>query len=441
MRLWDAGTSEAAGRLAQVQDVLEHLWETAPKDQPIFVRNARWLIPLAQSPTTDELAGYFAVAEQIAKSFSEEDRNEILRAGIRMAGGHLRTQLRHVSLKRGVSFDDRSVVSSTRTSNALDVAMLIQSLVPILEAYEFACDSGFNQKRLDLAATICQGISPDPELFLNRLDLLGPYSMIEYLFITTDGDGDGQVVYTPMGQRHIQRLQKYEDLIRRLRKPLLEDCPRFRPVDGVYSPYGVIFGYSYNLIEHMALKSLRPDIETHFSLEDVFTEGDADKRAWVSGWRKLPHIKPEVTKLFEYPQQFAEDIFARIEQALQQGVSDSEKNAAVHTGLLFILPADGPNTDSPAWQIPDLPPEYIRSSDQQFAASRNTASYNESDLSHSRLEGEFLVSYKSTGGWVAISKDALTEVLGAGQDVKLVGLPPAAAEVVKGMCRDLVVTE
>ena len=33
-------------------------------------------------------------------------------------------------------------------------------------------------------------------------------------------------------------------------------------------------------------------------------------RAWVSGWRKLPHLKPEVVKLFDYPQQFAEDMGA-----------------------------------------------------------------------------------------------------------------------------------
>ena len=58
------------------------------------------------------------------------------------------------------------------------------------------------EKRLELAAAICQGVSPDPELFLNRLDLLGPYSMIEHLFIATDPDG--HVVYTPMGRRHVR---------------------------------------------------------------------------------------------------------------------------------------------------------------------------------------------------------------------------------------------
>ena len=48
---------------------------------------------------------------------------------------------------------------------------------------------------------ICQGVSPDPELFLNRVEVLGACSMIEHLFIATDRDG--QVNYTPIGRRHV----------------------------------------------------------------------------------------------------------------------------------------------------------------------------------------------------------------------------------------------
>jgi hypothetical protein len=50
-----------------------------------------------------------------------------------------------------------------------------------------------------------------------------------------------------------------------------------------------------------------------------------------------------------------------------------------------------------------------------------------------------VISYKTPGGWVAISKSILTEVLGAGRDVKIAGVPPAAAEALKLMCRDLAV--
>jgi hypothetical protein len=430
MRLWDAGAPGAPDRLSQIQSVLDHLWKTTPSDHPVLVRDARWLIPVAQSPTTNELAGYFEVAEQIEETLSEGNRIEILKAGVRMAGGHLRSQLRHVSMKKGVSLDENSLVLSTRKSNALDLALLIQGLVPLLEAYEQAMQNGNDGQRLDFADSIFQGISPDPELFLNRLDLLGPYSMIEHLFIT---DHDGHAVYTPMGQRHVQLLREYEARIRRLSKPLFDDCHHFRPVVGTYSPYGVLYGFSSNLFEHMALKTIQLDAVTRFSLEDVFTDGESDKLAWVSGWRRLPHIKPEMAKLFEYPQQFAEDIFARIEQELRRRVSDAEANAAAQTGRLFILPDDDLQADSPAHskvsQIPDLPAKYIRPADV----------HDETQLLHERQEGEFVLSYKTSGGWVAVSKDILTEVLGAGHDVKIAGLPRAAAEELKLMCPNLVI--
>jgi hypothetical protein len=438
MRLWDAGSSSAGDRLSQVQGVLDQLWNSTPADQPVLVRDARWLIQMAQSPATDDLGAYFEVAEQI-EALSEEDRIEIHKAGVRMAAGHLRSQIRHYSIKKAVSLDEKSLVLSTRTSNALDFALLIQDLVPLLEAYERAWHSDDGQKRLELADAICQGISSDPELFLNRVELLGAYSMIEHLFITTDRDG--HAVYTPMGWRHVQLLQEYEARIGRVSKPLYDDCPHFRPVAGAYSPYGILYGFSSDLIEHMVLKASQPDAGTHFSLEDVFIDGDATtgKLAWVNGWRKLPHIKPEVAKLFDYPQQFAEDIFDRIEQALRRRVSGGEANAVVQTGRLFILPVDDLQTDSKASLIPDLPVRYIGSSDMQIVAAHKADAYDEPHLLSDRREGKCVLSYQTPGGWVAITKAILTEVLGEGRDVKIVGLPPVAAGVLKLMCPNLVI--
>ena len=439
MRLWDAGSSSAGDRLSHVQGVLDQLWTTTPADQPVFVRDARWLIQMAQSPATDELGAYFEAAEQIAETLSEEDRIAIHKAGARMAAGHLRSQIHYYSTKKAVPLDDESLVLSTRNTNALDFALLIQDLVPLLAAYEHAWHSEDGQTRLELAGAICQGISPDPELFLNRVELLGAYSMIEHLFITTDRDG--HVVYTPMGRRHVQLLQEYEARIGRVSKPLYDDCPHFRPVAGAYSPYGVLYGFSSDLMEHMALKTLQPDAVTHFGLEDVFVGGDAntDKLAWVSGWRKLPHITREVEKLFDYPRQFAEDIFDRIEHALRRRVSGGEANAGVQTGRLFILPGDHLQADSKASLIPDLPARYIGSSDMQMVAAHKADSLDEPHLLSDRREGKCVLSYKTPGGWVAITKAILTEVLGAGRDVKIVGLPPAAIGVLKLMCPSLVV--
>ena len=74
MRLWDDGLGSAGDRLSQVQGLLDQLWTSTPADQPVLLRDARWLIQMAQSPATDQLGAYFDVAEKVAASLSEVDR-------------------------------------------------------------------------------------------------------------------------------------------------------------------------------------------------------------------------------------------------------------------------------------------------------------------------------------------------------------------------------
>ena len=446
MRLWDEGPSSARGRLAEIQGVLDELWRSSPADQPVIVRDARWLIPLAQSLITDELAPYFEVAQQVTETLPEADVLEIQKAHVRMLGGHLTSQIRYYCTKDGVSIDEHSVVLRTRTSNALDFALLVQGLVGLLKAYDRALQSGDERMRLDMAGAICQGISADPELFLNRVDLLSAYSMIEHVFIATEAKQEareGHVVYSPLGQRHVQLLKEYGALIDRLIKPLRDDFPRFRPVDGGCSPYGVIFGLPSHLIEHMALKALQHDAETRFSLEDVFDDGDtsAAKLAWVNGWRKLPHIDREVQRLYDYPQQFAEDVYDRIESELRRRDSNAKACDGSRTGRLYIVSGDDPETDSKASAIPELPARYFGSSDRQIVAAHKAEPYDRAQLLAGRREGHFLVSYETPGGWIALKKDLLTEVLGAGRDARIVGLPLDAAQVLRLMCTDLVMPE
>src|SRR5690606_41854924 len=135
-----------------------------------------------------------------------------------------------------------------------------------------------------------------------------------------------------------------------------------------YSPYGVLFGHAPGLVEHIALKPLQPDAVTRFSLEDAFSAGGADKLGWVSGWRKLPHVDPEVAKLYDYPQRFAETIFARVEHALRRR-AEGEPNGARRTGRLFILPDDASHTGSKAAALPELPIRYVVSSDERVVAA------------------------------------------------------------------------
>jgi hypothetical protein len=191
-------------------------------------------------------------------------------------------------------------------------------------------------------------------------------------------------------------------------------------VDGGYSPYGVIFGLPSNLIEHMALKTLEHDAESRFSLEDIFADtGDDARLAWVNGWRKLPHIDPEVQRLYDYPHQFAEDIYNRIERELT-------RRAAHATGRLHIVDGDQSETDSLS--------RYFVSSDPQPVAAHKAEPYDLAQLLRDRQEGHFLVSYETPGGWMALKKNLLAEVLVEGRDASVPGLPPHAAEVLRLMC-------
>jgi hypothetical protein len=457
MRLWDDDPSHASGRLAKMQGVLDALWRSSPAGQPALVRDARWLIPLAQSLITDELAPYFEVARHVAETLPKADALEIQKAHVRMIGGHLTSQTRYYCAKEGAPIHEPSVVLRTRTSNALDFALLIQGLVALLQAYDCAWQSGDERIRLDLAGAIFQGLSADPELFLNRVDLLSAYSMIEHVFIARETRADayeGPVVYSPAGQRQVRLLQEYGTLIERLIQPLRDDLPRFRPVEGGCSPYGVIFGLPTHLIEHMSLKAMQHDAETRFCLEDVFDDdvfGDgnrnAAKLAWVNGWRDLPHIDPEVQGRYEYPQRFAEDVYGRIESEFGRasGAKPFDPNGGPYggprTGRLYLVNAGDPETDSMALTIPELPARYFACSDKQMAAAHQGEPYDAAQLLAGRREAHFLVSYETVDGWIALKKELLTEVLGAGRDARISGLPRDAAQVLRLMCTDLMMPE
>jgi hypothetical protein len=154
-------------------------------------------------------------------------------------------------------------------------------------------------------------------------------------------------------------------------------------------------------------------------------ETSAAKLAWVNGWRRLPHIDREVQRLFDYPQQFAEDIYDRIESELTRRDS--------RTGRLYIVSGDDHENDSKASAIPELPARYFVSSEAD--------PYKQAQLLAGRREAHFLVSYETRDGWMALKKELLTEVLGAGRDARIAGLPLEAAQVLRLMCADLMTPE
>ena len=175
-------------------------------------------------------------------------------------------------------------------------------------------------------------------MLIDRVDLLAAYTMVEHLFTTTDAEG--HAAYTPLGRRHVQLLEEYKARIGRLAKPLYDDCRNFKPAEGAYSPYGVLYGVASNILEHIAFKALHRDDVAPFGLEDVFVAGGADKLAWVTGWRKLPHVDRRVQRLYAFPFELAEALFARVEHALRTRATDEEASAAAGPGRLHVVAAD-----------------------------------------------------------------------------------------------------
>jgi len=131
----------------------------------------------------------------------------------------------------------------------------------------------------------------------------------------------------------------------------------------------------------------------------------------VNGWRKLPHLTRDLETQFDYPHQFAADVFARIEASLGRRVSGESRPL----GRFVVVPEDAP-------------------------ASRDVLTpepYDETQLLSDRREGRCIVSYETPGGWVALRKTLLTEVLDAGRDAAIAGLPPTAGDVLKLVCPGL----
>jgi hypothetical protein len=232
-------------------------------------------------------------------------------------------------------------------------------------------------------------------------------------------------------------LDEYDCLMRALSPYLRDDCARFRPRPGAYSPYGAIYGFSSDLIEHVTLRVLLPDGSTRFGFEDVFSDGDVDKLAWVRGWRQLPHLPREVQAQFDYPQQFAEDVFRRVERALAKRTSSTLPGASIPSGRIFF--DDVTQSGQQAAPVPELAARFVRSSDAQLVSAGKAEPCDDRRLASDRQEGKFLVGYRTPGGWAAVTKAILSELLEAGHDVRLTGLPPAARDVVTLTCRSLAV--
>lgn len=441
LRIWDDGNERAGDRLDDVQRLLDGLNE--PSIPSVLVRDARWLIHTAQGPLTRQLLPYFTIAHRISESFTESDRLEVHKAGVKLAGGHLRSQLRYRIWEFDRPIDDPDILAVTRNSNSMDLALLVRDLVPLLDAYKMACLEQDLEARRDLADAILQGVSADPELCLTRLDLLTPCTMIEDLFIDCGEDGGAR--YSPMGAAHLAVLARYRELIGQLAASLTEDASAFDPVQHAYSPYGIAYGFCADILSNMAQSRLLSQPSDDLSLEDTFGSCGRleDKLARARGWMALP-LKAGEREHFDHSAEWAAAMFSRMMTALSaRARHEKEPNAtSLREGRLFVVPESQPvgslaNDVLPAGIV--SAEEHCFTSDLARASSGAATVRPKGRIATDRSEGRFLASVHADGQWFAISKIILTVCTSQGKDALLTRVPRSAIDVLHLTCPELLI--
>jgi hypothetical protein len=438
LRVWDEGNDKAAERLQQVQHLLDLLNASG---ELRLVRDARWLIQTAQGPLTRHVRPYFIKAGNV--SALDDVSLEIHRAGAVLAGGHLRSQLRHLSRRTRWAVDDPQLLALTRSSNSMDMALLVRDLVPLLDAYSAACLRPDSDARLALADAILQGLSADPELLLTRLDLLGPSTMIEDLFI--DRDPAGATSYTPVGDVHRECLARYGELISRTAEALQRDSRELDTAHASYTPLAIVYGFCADLFSNTVLNRLRSPSSQDLSLEDVFlSRGRIDeKRTQADEWERLPKGELEDAP-FEHSTGWAAQIGDRLAAALDaRATSPTTPNASSFLkSCLYVVPR-GVEIDSlsggvlPAGIV--VAQEHCLTSDVTRARMTGATLLPADRLFADRAEGRLLACVHSDGAWFGISKVPLTLCTSQGKDALMTDVPSGVIDVLHVVCPELLV--
>ena len=440
LRIWDAGAAATEERLRSIQALLDRLNQATHPH--VFVRDAGWLIQTAQGPLTRHLAPYFRIAEHISTSFGQPGRLEVHVAGAALAGGHLRSQLRYRAAELQRAADDPAVLAVTRNSNSMDAALLVRDLVPLLEAYTDARSREDADARLMLADAILQGLSADAELFLTRLDLLGPGTAIEALFV--ERGVDGAMRCTRLGAAHGALVGQYARLIGEAAGALTEDARSFDPAHAAYSPFGVAYGFCGDLLSNMAVSVLHGQPGLELALEDMFVSRVRldDKRVRARGFERLP-VRGGEREPFEHSAEWAGQVFQRTLAALAlRAANTAAPNAsAVASAHVFVRPRHR-GAGRALETLPDgvMPAQdHCVSSDVNRAMTTGTTAFPRGQILRDRNEGRFLASAETGGRWFAVSKTILTEVIAQGRDALIVDVPDEVIDVLRVTCPDLIV--
>ena len=433
LRIWDPstvlGASEgdeaAAVRLQNLQHLLDVLNANQSAHGTTLVRDTRWLIQTAQGPLTRHVRPYFIKAANM----SALQDLEIHKAGAVLAGGHLRSQLQHLSWHTAWAFDDPRLLALTRSSNSMDMALLNRDLVPLLDAYAAACVQRDENVRLTLADAILQGLSADPELLLTRLDLLEPSTMIEDL----------------SGELDREYLARYGELIAATARSLQQDSRAFDPANAAYSPLGIVYGFCTDLFSNMVLNTLRPASSSDLSLEDLFISRERleEKQALAHAWERLPKREGEPAP-FEHSTEWAAQMYTRLTRALEaRAARPAEPNASgVRKSCLYVVPRGVPIDSLSDGLLPAgivSAQEHSLTTDVTRARTTGATALPADRLIADRAEGRLLACVQYEGAWFGVSKVPLTLFISQGKDALITDVPVGVIDVLRKVCPEILV--
>ena len=255
--------------------------------------------------------------------------------------------------------------------------------------------------------------------------------MIEDLFV--ERDDNGRARYTPLGDAHLQLLDRYGRSIGDLAGSLEEDARGFDPSRLAYSPFGIAYGFCADLLSTLASGPLRGQPDVRISLEDLFTShAGLDARTARAG-------------CVEYSPEWANEVFAGVMRALQARAAHKfEANASgLAAGRLFVVPEPG-DGESPAGpsSLDDVvvvarAQEHCVTSDLQRALDSGATAFPRSQIVADRNEARFLASAETGGKWFGVSKVVLTVCTSQGKDALITGVPGPVVEVLRLTCPGL----
>jgi hypothetical protein len=204
------------------------------------VDDAETLLWIAISTYEPDDLAYHRLLERVL-ALAAPRRLGVARVGAPLLGCHLRWGFPHLYERD---------LWRMRADNFIDYPWLFFSVAELAREYARLADTGgAESERLEVAAALLNGMSPDPEAFL----------------------GDPPASLGPWREEHVRVRAFFADR----REALLRDFARHAPLPGRYSPLGFHFNFPHNAVFAMAVLALVGGDAPNLSLNALLTgEGE-----------------------------------------------------------------------------------------------------------------------------------------------------------------------